>query len=55
MCENSTADNNKRYESMLNKAKKAVSKAIRQKAEEMLTELQNSPKGNVWASKRTEN
>ena len=30
---------------MKNKAKKAVSKAMREKAEEMLTELRNCPNG----------
>ena len=38
MCWNSTEENNRRYKSMKNKAKKAVSKAMRRKAEEALTE-----------------
>ena len=37
---NSTEENKRGYESMKNKAKKAVSKAMREKAEEALTELQ---------------
>ena len=43
MCWNSTGVNKRRYESMKNKAKKAVSKAMREKAEEALTGLQNCP------------
>ena len=39
MCQNSTEENKRRYESMKNKAKIAVSKATREKAEEALTEL----------------
>ena len=35
----------RRHESMENKAKKAVSKAMREMAEEALTELQNCPNG----------
>ena len=35
---NSTAGNKMRYKSMLNEAKKAVSKAMKEKAEEALTE-----------------
>ena len=34
----STEDNNRRYDSMKNETKKAVSKAMRLKAEEVLTE-----------------
>ena len=41
MCQNSTEENKRRYKRMKNKAKKAVSKAMREKAEEVLTELQN--------------
>ena len=37
MCRN-RADENKRYKSMKNKVKKAVSKAMREKAKEVLTE-----------------
>ena len=43
MCENSTEENKRRYESMKNKADKAVSIAMREKAEEALTELLNCP------------
>ena len=45
MCHNSSDENNGRYESMKNEAKKAVLKAMREKAEEALTELQNCPNG----------
>ena len=41
MCQNSIEENKRRYKSMKNKAKKAVSKTFREKAEEALTELQN--------------
>ena len=41
MRQNSTEENKSRYKSMTNKTKKAVSKAMREKAEEALTELQN--------------
>ena len=40
MCQNSTEENKRRYKSMKIKAKKAVSKAIREEAEEAHTELQ---------------
>ena len=40
MCQNSTEESKRRYDSMENKA---VSKAMREKAEEALTELQNCP------------
>ena len=43
MCQNSTEENKMRQKSHKNKPKKAVSKAIREKAEEALTELQNCP------------
>ena len=43
MCKNSTEENKRRYKSLKNKAKTAVSKALREKSEEALTELQNSP------------
>ena len=43
MCQNSTEDKKRRHKSMKNKANKAVSKAMREKAEEALTELQNCP------------
>ena len=38
MCWNSTEENKRRYKSMKNEAKKAVSKAKREKAEVVLTE-----------------
>ena len=38
MCQNSTEENKRRYKSMKNKAKKAVSKVMRQKAEKAHTE-----------------
>ena len=41
MCQICTEENKSRYKSMKNKAKKAVSKAMRENAEEVLTELQN--------------
>ena len=45
MCQNSTEDNKRRYESMKNKASKTVSQAMREKAEESLTELTNCQNG----------
>ena len=42
MCQNSTEENKRRYNGMKNKA---VSKAMREKAEELLPELQNCPNG----------
>ena len=39
MCQDNTEGNKRRYKSMKNKARKAVSKAMREKAEEALTEL----------------
>ena len=41
ICFNSTAGNMIRYKSMKNKTRKAVSIAMREKAEEVLTELKN--------------
>ena len=38
MCQNNTEENKRRYKSMKNKAKKAVSKSIRELAEEAFTE-----------------
>ena len=38
MCQNSAEENKSRYKSMRNKVNKAVSKAMREKAEEALTE-----------------
>ena len=43
MCRNHIEDNRNRYKSMKNETKKAVSKAIREMAEEGLTELKNCP------------
>ena len=43
MCQNSTLENKRRHKSTKNKAKKAVSKAMREWAEEALTEVQNCP------------
>ena len=46
MCQKCVYEENKRrYKSLKNKAKKAVSKAMREKAEEVFTELQNCPYG----------
>ena len=45
MCQNSTEENIRRYENMKNKANKAVSKATKEKAGEVLTELQNCQNG----------
>ena len=42
MCQNSFEENKRRYEGM---KKKEVYKAMREKAEEALTELQNCPNG----------
>ena len=38
MCQNNTDENKRRHKSMKNKEKKAVSKAMREKEEEVLTE-----------------
>ena len=38
MCHNSTEENKRRYKSLKNKTKKAVSKAMRENATEALTE-----------------
>ena len=45
MCQNSTEENKRRFESMKSKAKKAVSKAMREKAEEVVSDLKNCPIG----------
>ena len=42
MCRNRTEQNQKRHKSMKNKAKKSVSKAMREKAEKMLTNNNNN-------------
>ena len=39
MCKNSSAENKRRYKSIKNKAKKAVSRAMREKAEEAFTDM----------------
>ena len=41
MCQNSIEENNRRNKIMKNKANKSVSKAMREKAEEALIELEN--------------
>ena len=51
MCRNSTEDK-RRYEIMKNKAKKAVLKAMREKAEEVLTEFNKCPSGMFRLVKR---
>ena len=38
MCQNNTVENKRRYKSLKNKARKAVSKEMREKAKEVLTE-----------------
>ena len=45
MCQNSAEGNKRRHKSMKNKANKATSKAMREMAEEVLTDLQNCPNG----------
>ena len=45
MCQNSTEENKRRYKNMKNKANKAVSKALIEKSDEALTELQYCPNG----------
>ena len=45
MCQSNTEKNKKRHKSMKNEANKAISKAMREKAEEALTGLQN---GHNW-------
>ena len=45
MCQNSAEENKRRYKSIKNKANKAVTKATREKAEEVHTESQNCPNG----------
>ena len=52
MCINSIDENKKRNKSTKNKAKKAVSKAMREKAEEELTELKNCSNGMIRLVKR---
>ena len=44
-CMNSNDENKNRYESMKNKAKKVISKPMREKAEEVITELKNCQNG----------
>ena len=43
MCLDITEENKRRYKGMKNKAEKTVSKAMREKADEALTELRNCP------------
>ena len=43
MCRNSTEENKKMYKTMKNKALKAVSRVVREKGEDVLTELNNYP------------
>ena len=43
MCRNNSEENKRTYKSVKNRARKAVSKAVREKAEEVLSELQNCP------------
>ena len=45
ICQNSTVEYRRRYKIMKTKGNKAVSKAMRVKTEEALTELQNFPNG----------
>ena len=45
MCRNSTEENKRRNNSIKNKAKKAASKEMRDKSEEVLTEQKNCPNG----------
>ena len=45
MCQSSTEENKRMFKSIKNEAKKAVLKAMREKAEEALTELKNFPNG----------
>ena len=47
MCQNNTEKNKRRHKSMKNKAKTAVSKAMREKAEEALAELQHCQFGMI--------
>ena len=43
MCQNSAEENKRKYNSMKNKAEISISKAMREKPEEAITELKNSP------------
>ena len=52
MCRNSTEENKKRYEGKNNKVSKAVSRALREKAEEAPTELNDCPNGMFRLVKR---
>ena len=45
MCRTSTVENTNRHKGKKKKAKNVVSKSIREKAEEALSELQDSPNG----------
>ena len=48
MCLSSTEENKRRYKRSKSKARKAVSKPMREKVEETLTELLNCPYGMFW-------
>ena len=45
MFQDSTEEKRRRYKSMKNKVKKAVTKAMREKADEALSDLQSCPNG----------
>ena len=45
ICQDNTEENKRRYKGMKNKTNKAVSEAMREKAEKTLTELCNCPNG----------
>ena len=51
MCQNSTEKNNRRSKSMMNKAKKAVSEEMREKADDEIPDLQNCPNRMFWQVK----
>ena len=51
MCRSSTEENKNRYESMQKEAKKTVSKAMRDKAEEVLAVFKICPSGIFWLVK----
>ena len=45
LCQNSAEEIKRRYKRMKNKAKKTVSKVVKEKTDEALTELQNDKMG----------
>ena len=51
MCRNCTEENKNRYKSVKNKAKKVVSKAMREKAEETFSAQKNCPNGMLRLAK----